>query len=79
MMFAQANSTRFGITTVTGVAALVLAPSLTVVPSVYEVLRQSMSNGRATSSVTRRSAQTLNTESVLPLVICKFWKVVKPI
>jgi hypothetical protein len=49
-------STRFGITTVTAVAALVRVPSLTVVPSVYEVLRQSIRSGRATLQLTRRKA-----------------------
>src|SRR4029077_19731048 len=41
-MFARQNPTRFGISTTTGSTALVFAPSLTVVPSEYEVLRQSM-------------------------------------
>ena len=64
-------------TRLVGVAALVLAPSLTVVPSVYEVLRQSIDSGRAIWSSPAAGVR-LNAEPELPLTICQPWNVVKP-
>ena len=64
-------STRFGMTTVTGVGcARVGSVAHVVTSSVYEVLRQSISSGRAIWS-SPADGVTLNTEPGLPLTICQ--------
>ena len=48
MRFSKHRFTRFGMITCTPSTALVFVPSPTLLPRVYEVRRQSTSNGRAT-------------------------------
>src|SRR3982750_4497723 len=74
--FDRHRFTRSGRITSTPSTALVFVPSPTLLPSVYEVRRQSISSGCAT--VRLPAASYSNAWFTLPLVIAHGPKVVKP-